>query len=104
MSDDSESDESSSYTITSAEGLEYDSTETISDIIFQIHTLVHGPKRDLKMLRSLTEDLWSLAAINDGSSADNLDMSVSDSLGTLDGFDQLPAGWTSDADEDDEGE
>ena len=98
----SDDSESSSYTITSEQGLESDSTETISDIIFQIHGLVHGPKRDLKMLKSLTEDLWTLAAINDG--ADNLDMSVSDSLGTLDGLDQLPAGWTSDADEMDESE
>ena len=102
---DEEGEESEVYTITSAEGLEYDSTETISDIIFQIHNLVHGPKRDLALLKSLTEDLWTLAAINDGSSADNLDMSVSDSLGTLDSLDQLPAGWTSDANEvDDEGE
>lgn len=85
MDDENESEETAVYTITSAEGLVYDSTETISDIIF--------------------EDLLTLAAINDGSSADNLDMSVSDSLGTLDGLDQLPAGWTSDANEvDDEGE
>ncbi len=100
---DEEGEETAVYTITSAEGLEYDSTETISDIIFQIHGLVHGPKRDLKMLRSLTEDLWSLVVINDGDPDPAL--STDDSLGTIDGLDQLPAGWTSDADEtDDESE
>lgn len=91
-SDDSEN-EPESYAIVSAEGIEYQSTETVSDIVFQIHELVHGKKRDLGMLRSLTEDLWSLVAVND-------DTMVSDTLDVLD----LPAGWTSEADEEDDGE
>ena len=79
------------FTITSAEGLEYDSTETIAGLIFQVHHLVHGKKRDLVMLRSLTEDIRSLLSSNE-------DARVSDTLGDLD----LPAGWSTDAE--DEGE
>ena len=101
MSDDeNESEETALYTITSAEGVEYDSTESISDVILQIHGLVHGPKKDLGLLRSLTEDLWSLAAINDGT--DGPALSTTDTFGELDGLDSLPAGWTSDADESDD--
>ena len=65
--DENDSDETESppvYQSVSEQGLEYESTETISDMISQVHELVHGPKRDIGMRRSLTEDLWSLAAIN----------------------------------------
>lgn len=97
MDDENESDETAVYTIVSERGLEYESTETISDIIFQIHGLVHGPKRDLKMLRDLTEDLWSIAAINDENH-----ITLEDTLGDLDGLEQLPADWKSEAPGDDD--
>lgn len=96
---DEEGGETESYTITSEQGLDYESTEKLSDIVFQIHTLVHGPKRDLAMIRSLTEDLWSIVAVNDENS-----LMLEDTLGDIDSLDQLPAGWTSEADEDDESE
>lgn len=94
MSDDeNESEETAVYSIISASGLEYDSTETLSDIVFQIHELVHGPKRDLKMLRDLTEDLRLLVAANE-------DLLASETLGEIDSLDGLPDGWTSEAPED----
>lgn len=93
--DENESEETAAYDIQSATGLWHESTDTIADIIYQIHELVHGPKRDLKMLRDLTEDLWSIAAINDENS-----IMLEDTLGELDSLDELPAGWTSEADDD----
>ena len=93
MDDENDSDES--YAIVSEQGLEYESTETVADVVEQIHHLVHGPKRDLGMLRSLTEDLRALVVANP-------ELVASDSLGTLDGLNQLPAGWRSEATEADE--
>ena len=93
MSDD-ENQAGESYTIVSETNLEHASTDTLSDLVFQIHELVHGKKRDLDLLRRLTEDIWSLVAINE-------DAQMSDALDGLD----LPDGWSSDIDDEpDDGE
>ena len=80
---DDENDSAEEHLIVSAENVEYEPTATIAETLGLVHGLVHGKKKDLGMLRSLTEDLLALVVRNPGASVD-ADFSELD----------MPPGWT----------
>lgn len=95
---DEEGDETEVYTLTSETGLEYDSTETLSDMIFQMHNLAGKRGKisaeNLTMLRQILEDAWSLVSVL----GDRL--AVNDPLDVH--HDDLPAGWSFEGQDDDD--
>lgn len=100
--DENESGESEPFTITSEQGIEYDSTETLSAMLFQMLETVGKKGRPsaekLSLLRSLLIDANALIAVNTGEGEMGVD--VDDELAVF--ADDLPAGWSTSIDEDDD--
>lgn len=90
---DDENETGESTLIVSANEIEYESDETIADLIGQIFGLVHGKRKDVKLLRAITEDLRELVDSNNEFDAARVDTPLS----ALD----LPKGWTVESADDD---